>query len=123
MKRRHKKRWPGYTPDLSLKRHGTNVCTMRDLEDKKKNWICMVCGYATRQFASTWISESTEKSLSSTKCPRHGETLVDCGMAENVPRTAKKRIQMAMTFVLQDAKKLIERMKFRSRFSSQSLEK
>ncbi len=110
-------------PDLSLKRLGTNVCVTRDYEGKKKNWICTVCGYATRQFANSWAAISTENSVSSTKCPKHGETLVDCGMAVDIPRTAKKRIKMALTFVRQDANNLIEREKFRSRFSSPSLEK
>lgn len=67
--------------------YGSHSDTSSKSYNKKTNYICSHydCGYSCRQWIWS-ITKSNKMSVSSTKCPTHGDTLINVGNGATIPK-------------------------------------
>lgn len=92
-----KKIKPNYPKEKEVHRvfYGSNSNTSGKSYNKKTNLICSnhKCGYSSRVWI--WKFNPNKDSVSSYKCPKHGDTMVNIGNGSKVPKKfSKERKQL-----------------------------
>ena len=87
-----KKIKPNYPKEKETKRvfYGSNSNTSGKSYNKKTNLICSnpKCGYSSRTWI--WKFAPNKDSVSSYKCPKHGDTMVNVGNGSKMPKKGSK---------------------------------